>query len=316
MGGPPMSSLEKNGRAARATGYEIASKRAHPSRDIHRTMPTIIDSHHHFWKYAPAEYSWIGQDKQILRRDFLPPDLKTQIAAAGVDGVISVQARQTIPETDWLLDLAEQNDFIRGVVGWAPLIDPDVRRHLDGWAGRSKLLGLRHVLQDEPDDSYALRADFNAGISLLREYGLRYDILIFERQLPAAIELADRHPRQVFILDHIAKPKIAAGELQPWRTQILDLAKRPHVYCKISGMATEANWQTWNPDQLRPYFETVLEAFGPSRLMFGSDWPVCLLACDYQRWKQTVAAWIAPLSPAEQNKIWGETALEAYGLPR
>jgi L-fuconolactonase len=277
-------------------------------------MSTVIDSHHHFWKYSPAEYGWIGHGKEVLRRDFLPPDLHVEIAGTGVQGVISVQARQSIRETNWLLDLAERHDFIRGIVGWAPLIDADLRRHLDGWDGRPKLLGLRHVLQDEPDDRYMLRTDFNAGVSLLREYDLRYDILIFERQLPAATELVDRHPQQIFILDHVAKPKIADAELEPWRTRIHELAKRPNVYCKVSGMATEANWHTWKPDELRPYFETVLEAFSPRRLMFGSDWPVCLLACDYSRWVQTVQNWIQPLSATEQQRIWAETAFEAYGL--
>jgi L-fuconolactonase len=277
-------------------------------------MSTVIDSHHHFWKYSPAEYQWIGPGKEVLRRDFLPRDLQEKTAAAGVQGVISVQARQSIGETNWLLDLAERHDFIRGVVGWAPLIDADLRRHLDGWDGRPKLLGLRHVLQDEPDDRYMLRADFNAGISVLREYGLAYDILIFERQLPAAIELVDRHPQQIFILDHIAKAKIVEGELEPWRTRVRELAKRRNVYCKVSGMATEANWQTWTADELRPYFETVLDAFSPRRLMFGSDWPVCLLACDYIRWVQTVQKWIESLSTFERQRIWAESAIEAYGL--
>lgn len=277
-------------------------------------MQNVIDSHHHFWKYSAAEYGWIGPRMEILRRDFLPADLKAKVSAAGVDGVISVQARQSIAETDWLLALAEQNDFIRGVVGWAPLIDADIRKHLERWKTRPKLVGLRHVLQDESDDRFICRPDFDAGLSALKEYDLRYDILIFERQLPAAIKAVDRHPEQIFILDHIAKPKIAAGELEPWRAQIRELARRPHVYCKISGMCTEADWQTWTPQQLRPYFDVVLESFGPRRLMFGSDWPVCLLACEYQRWVQTIRDWVAPLSKHEQERIWGETVIEAYNL--
>lgn len=285
-----------------------------PSPGIEAAMNTVVDSHHHFWNYSPAEYGWIGDRMHILRRNFLPQDLRAQISAAGVDEVISVQARQTVAETDWLLDLAEPSEFIRGVVGWAPLIDGDVRRHLDRWAGRNKLLALRHVLQDETDDRYMLRPDFNAGVSLLKEYGLGYDILIFERQLPGTIEFVDLHPGQVFILDHIAKPRIAAKVMEPWKSQIAELARRPHVYCKISGMATEAEWQNWKPDELRPYFETVLQAFGPSRLMFGSDWPVCLVACAYETWVQIVEEWVAPMSATEKQRIWGETALEAYGL--
>ncbi len=277
-------------------------------------MKTVIDAHHHFWNYTPQDYGWIGPGMEILRRDFLPNNLKNEISAAGVDGVVSVQARQTVGETDWLLGLAEQHDFIKGIVGSAPLVDPDLRRHLDGWAARRKLLGLRHVLQDEPDDRHMLRPDFDRGIGLLKEYGLRYDILIFERQLPGSIELVDRHPDQVFILDHVAKPKIGKNELEPWATRLRDLARRGNVYCKISAMATEADWHAWTSAQLRPYFDVALEAFGPARLMFGSDWPVCLLATDYGRWMRHGREWVAELSTAEQDRFWGGTAIEAYGL--
>jgi len=277
-------------------------------------MSQVIDAHHHFWNYNPAEYGWIDDGKKILRRDLGPTDLQAAIAPADVNGVISVQARQTIEETDWLLGLANQHDFIRGVVGWAPLIDVDLRNHLDRWEGRQKLLGLRHVLQDEPDDNYMLRADFDRGIALLKEYELVYDILIFERQLPGSIELVDRHPELTFILDHVAKPKIAAGEMEPWRGHIRELARRPNVYCKISGMTTEADWSRWTPAQLQPYFDTVLDAFGPRRLMFGSDWPVSLLASSYLKWVQTVREWTATLSISENERIWGETASEAYRL--
>ncbi|HET6246614.1 MAG TPA: amidohydrolase family protein [Tepidisphaeraceae bacterium] len=302
-------------------------------------MKAVIDAHHHFWKYSPAEYGWIDEQKAILRRDFGPEELKAEIAAAGVDGVISVQARQTTAETDSLLNLAEKNEFIRGVVGWGPLLDSArLREHLERWlhstgsprvdstgspranstssppAGRTKLVGLRHVLQDEPDDQFILRPDFDAGLASLKEYDLRYDLLIFERQLSAAIEAVDRHPQQVFILDHIAKPRIAGGEFSMWEKQIRDLAKRSHVYCKISGVATEANWKTWTAAQLQPYFDVVLEAFGPGRLMFGSDWPVCLLASGYGHWAQTVRNWTSRLSTEEQSQIWGRTALKAYGV--
>ena len=191
-------------------------------------MP-VIDSHHHFWKYSAVEYGWINDAMSVLRRNFLPEDLRAAAKAAGVDGVISVQARQTVAETDWLLGLAEQPEhasFIRGVVGWVPLISDGISAQLDRLVDRKKLLGVRHVLQDEPNEYFA-RDDFNRGIALLRQFGLRYDILIFERQLPAAIELVDRHPRQIFILDHVAKPKIANGEIFPWRERMLDLCHAP-----------------------------------------------------------------------------------------
>jgi len=248
-----------------------------------------------------------------IRRDFLPKDLLAVTRAAGVAGVITVQARQSVEETRWLLELAAENDFIRGVVGWVPLATLTVEKELETFAQSRKLRGVRHVLQGEPDD-YMLRTDFNRGIALLRNFGLRYDILIFEKQLPTAIEFVDRHPNQPFILDHIAKPKIKAGELEPWRKNIKELAKRSNVTCKVSGMVTEANWHTWTPASLRPYFETVLEAFTPRRLMIGSDWPVCQVACTYDRWLDTIRLWTETLSAFEREAFFKSTALEAYGL--
>lgn len=273
-----------------------------------------LDSHHHFWRYNSREYDWIGPEMAVLQRDFLPADLKQEIAAAGIDGVISVQARQSLDETRWLLELAAGNDFIRGVVGWVPLVSPDVQRDLETLTAQRKLRSVRHVLQGEADDRYMLRDDFNRGVSLLQRFGLVYDILIFERHLPQTAQFIDRHPNQVFVLDHIAKPKIKAGELEPWRSALRELARRRHVYCKVSGMVTEADWKQWTPAQLRPYFDAVLEAFGPSRLMFGSDWPVCLVACPYGRWANIVREWTADLSPSEQERVFGGTAAQAYGL--
>jgi L-fuconolactonase len=231
-----------------------------------------------------------------------------------MDGVVSVQARQTLEDTRWLLDLAEQNEFIRGVVGWAPLVSPRVADELGPLAERKKLKAVRHVLQDEPDPEFMLRPEFDNGIRALARFGLAYDLLILERQLPQAIRLVDRHPSQPFVVDHIAKPRIGEAILSPWRENIRELARRPNVYCKISGMATEADWQRWTPEQLRPYCEVVLEAFGPRRTMFGSDWPVCLLACGYRQWHEVASDFIAALSSAEQQQIKGETAIAAYRL--
>ncbi len=273
-----------------------------------------IDAHHHFWKYDPVEYGWIDDAMDAIRRDFLPEHLRAEIATAGVDGVVSVQARQSEQETAWLLGLAENNAFIKGVVGWVPLSSPKVDRALEKHCRHWKLRAVRHVVQGEPDDRFILGEEFNAGIRLLREFGLAYDILIFERQLPPTIEFVDLHPEQVFVLDHIAKPKIKAGELEPWRTNMLELGKRKNVYCKISGLVTEADFATWTEAQLQPYLDTVLEAFGPQRLMFGSDWPVCRVACDYKRWVELVGRFIAKLSADEQARIMGGTAVEAYGL--
>lgn len=273
-----------------------------------------IDSHHHFWKYSVEEYPWIGDSMAALRRDFLPEHLRAEIAAVGIDGVISVQARQSVRETEWLLSLADGNEFIKGIVGWVPLADAGVRECIGKFAANPKLRAVRHVVQDEPDDRFILGADFNRGVAVLKNFGLVYDILIFERQLAASIEFVDRHPQQVFVLDHIAKPRIKDGAIEPWRANIRELARRENVFCKVSGMVTEADWKTWNEEQLRPYFDTVLEAFGPERLMFGTDWPVCLAASGYARWVETVRKFSAALSADEQEWLFGKTAVRAYSL--
>lgn len=272
-----------------------------------------IDAHHHLWKYGP-DYGWISNSMSVLKRDFLPRDLKAEIDLAGIGGVVAVQARQTLEETRWLLELASQNEFIKGVVGWAPLAGPNLSAVLAEFAGHPKLKGLRHVIQDEPDERYILGNAFNRGISALEGTGLVYDILIFERHLRHAIAFVDRHPRQVFVLDHIAKPRIREGVLSPWCENLRELARRPNVYCKLSGVVTEADFASWTEDTLRPYLEAALEVFGPRRLMFGSDWPVCLLAAGYQRWVKVVANATAGLSPGEKDRFWGGTAAEVYQL--
>jgi L-fuconolactonase len=273
-----------------------------------------IDSHHHFWRYNPTEYGWINDAMRVIGLDFLPPDLQREIENVGIDGVVSVQARQTLDETRWLIDLAEQYDFIRGVVGWVPLVQPEIRTYLDELKSRPHLKGVRHVVQDEPNDDYILREDFNAGVRALADYNLVYDILIYERHLPQAIEFVDRHPNQVFVLDHLAKPRAKEKKLEPWQTNISRLAERENVFCKLSGLVTEADWNDWTDAQLSVYLDTVLEAFGPRRLMFGSDWPVCLLASSYSKWYEVANGFCAKLSSAEQARIFGETAIEAYRL--
>jgi L-fuconolactonase len=279
-------------------------------------MPNRIDAHHHLWHFDPQQYPWIGDRMHVLRHDFLPPDLHKEMIAAGITGSIAVQARQTIEETQWLLQLAEQNDFIKGVVGWVPLADDEVALVLDQFVHRHpKLRAIRHVLQDEPDENHILREDFNRGIRELTRHNLTYDILIFERHLPQTIKFVDRYPNQKFVVDHLAKPRVKYKAISPWREHIHELAKRPNVYCKLSGLATEADHQHWTEQQLHPYMETVLSAFGPKRLMFGSDWPVCLLAITYQRWVHIVESFLtAQLSPSEQQHVWSQTAVEAYRL--
>jgi L-fuconolactonase len=272
-----------------------------------------IDAHQHFWKYDPVEYDWINDKMSVIRRDFQPADLAREIGGAQISSVISVQARQTVEETRWLLQLARAYDFIAGVVGWLPLASSRIEYDLAEYAPNQKLRGVRHVLQGEPDE-YMARADFNNGISLLARHGLTYDILIVERQLAAAIALVERHPKQTFILDHAAKPRIGDRLLSPWRQNMRELARRPNVVCKISGLVTEADYRGWSNDQIRTYVEVLLETFTPNRLMFGSDWPVCLVACGYQRWATLVRSFIVGLSRGEQSEIMGNTAKRAYGI--
>ena len=277
-------------------------------------MTDRIDAHHHLWKYSATEYGWIGEDMRCLRRDYLPLDLQAEMESAGVQSSVAVQARQTLEETRWLLRLAEEYPFIAGVVGWASIASPDFPAHLEALRASPKLKGLRHVLQDEPDDAFMLREDFQRGITAMRDIGLVYDILIHERHLPYAAQLADRNPNQIFVLDHLAKPKIRAGELSPWRGHLHQLAQRPNVYCKLSGMVTEADWNHWTVKDLRPYVEAALESFGPQRLLAGSDWPVCTVAASYERWWKTLGKLISALSSSEQESILGGNAIEVYRL--
>jgi L-fuconolactonase len=273
-----------------------------------------IDAHHHFWKFDAAEYAWIGAGQRVLRKDFLPGDFEPELRAAGITGTVAVQARQSLEETRWLLELAGRHEFIHGVVGWAPLTEANVGATLERLAAHPKLRAIRHVLHDEADEHYILREDFNRGVAELKRFDLAYDILIFERHLPQTIEFVDRHPNQIFIVDHLAKPRVRDGILSPWRENIQQLARRPHVYCKISGLATEADHSRWSETQLAPYMDWILCSFGPERTLFGSDWPVCLLAVGFCQWAEIVARFVGRLSEPEQQRIWAGTAREAYKL--
>jgi len=273
-----------------------------------------IDAHHHLWEYNPGEFPWIDDTMDNLKRDYLPDDLLDAVTGTEVEGTVTVQARQTEQETRWLLDLAGSHEIIQGVVGWVPLTSPAIGRSLERFAGHPYLKGVRHVLHDEPDDEYMLREDFNRGIALLRNYQLTYDILIFEKHLPQTIEFVDRHPEQDFVVDHIAKPKIASGERHPWEENLRELARRERVFCKLSGLVTEADRTDWTAEQLRPYVEIVMEAFGPDRVLFGSDWPVCTVACAYARWYRTVGELLAGYSQSERDRVFSGTAGEVYHL--
>jgi len=240
-----------------------------------------IDAHQHFWGYDPLEYRWIDDPMASLRRDFLPHDLKHELDRVGFEGCVAVQARQTLEETQWLLELAERAPFILGVVGWVDLRSPQVRWQLEKFAANPKLVGIRHAVQSEPDDRFLLQPEFLRGISMLEEFDLAYDILIYPRHLPVAAEFVRRFPRQRFVLDHLAKPPIKSGNLQSWARGIRELAHAPNVFAKLSGLVTEADWQNWKPEHIIPCLDVAFECFGPSRLMVGSDWPVCTVAASY-----------------------------------
>jgi len=273
-----------------------------------------IDAHQHFWQYNAREYGWMGPGMERLQRDHLPEDLRPFLTPFAFDGTIAVQARQTLAETRWLLELADHHSFIKGVVGWVDLRSDDLRRQLDELAPHPKLVGVRHVIHDEPDDAFMLRDDFRRGLGLLADYNLVYDLLLFPKHLPAACELVDRFPEQQFVLDHIAKPLIKDGRLAPWADDLPRLAAFPNVACKVSGIVTEANWQTWQPADFRPYLDVVFAAFGADRLMFGSDWPVCTVAGSYAQVVGLVADYVAQLSEAEQTAVFGATAARIYGV--
>ena len=273
-----------------------------------------IDAHHHLWRYLPPGPAWMGGGMEVLRRDFLVEDLRAVTAEAGVTGTIVVETERTISETEWLSEVAASEDLICGVVGWAPLTISGAALELERVAALPKMKAVRHPIHDEPDDQFVLREDFNRGIAELKRFDLRYDILIYEKHLPQTIEFVDRHPNQIFIMDHVGKPRIRDRALSPWRENMRDLARRPNVYCKLSGIVTEDDWHQWSYDSLRSYMEIVLAAFTPKRLMFGSDWPVVTLASSYRRWIDNVSIAIGQLSIEEQEWILSRTAIEAYKL--
>ncbi|MEL6110739.1 MAG: amidohydrolase family protein [Planctomycetota bacterium] len=275
----------------------------------------VIDSHHHLWKYTPAQYGWITEDKAVLKRDFWLKDLSELASANGVDGFVTVQARQSLLETDTLLGLAEELPLIRGVVGWVDFRSPEIEAQLEKYADASKLKGLRHVVHDEPDDDFILGNAFNRGIAKLNGSGFVYDVLIFAKHLQPSIEFVRKHPDIPMVIDHIAKPTIRANQFDDeWAAGIREIAHFTNVTCKVSGVATEVRDEAWSIDTVRPYWDTVLASFGPSRLMYGSDWPVCLLKTQYGRWLSTVKELASELSDDEQRDLFGGTAQRVYDL--
>jgi len=276
----------------------------------------IIDSHQHFWNYDPERHGWINDRMSVLKRDFLPHHLEKELQKTGVDGCISVQADQTEKETQYLLDLAGRHDFILGVVGWLDLRSDRFEERLAHFMKDEALLGLRHIVQDEPDDRFLLRTDFMEGIATLGRHDLPYDILIHARHLPVATEFCSKFPDQKFVLDHIAKPRIADHAIAEWENGIRELAGHPELYCKLSGMVTEADWEHWETTDFKPYLDVVFDAFGTDRLMFGSDWPVCKLAADYDEVFRLIAGYLEQFSGEERANILGGNAIRCYGLKK
>ncbi len=275
-----------------------------------------IDAHQHLWIYNPTEYGWIDDSMAALRRDFLPEDLKPELHSNDFHGSIAVQARGTLEETRWLLALAENSPCILGVVGWVDLISPDVRSQLEALAPNPKLVGIRHIVQSEPDDRFLLQPNFLRGVSLLEEFDLTYDILIYSKHLPVAAEFVERFPRQRFVLDHIAKPPIKSGNIDSWAHGIERLAAFPNVFCKLSGLVTEADWQHWEPAHIVPFLDVAFESFGWDRLMIGSDWPVCLAAAPYARAVEVVKSYILRHKQECQEAVLGGNAQRFWRLTR
>jgi len=270
-----------------------------------------IDSHQHFWKYDPARDTWITEEMEVIRHDFFPHDLKPLLEANGVHGCIAVQADQSEEETDFLLRLAQENDFIKGVVGWVDLCSPTIHERLEYYSQFSKLKGFRHILQAEPVE-FILKSEFQRGIASLKQFGFTYDILVYPKHLSVIPDLVKSEQR--FIIDHLAKPDIRNGRFNNWETEMKEIASFDYVYCKLSGMITEADWMNWKKEDIFPYIDKMFEFFGAERLVFGTDWPVCKLAGEYDAVCGLMEEYLSKLSQREQELVWGKNATQFYNL--
>ncbi|MGL1886261.1 MAG: amidohydrolase family protein [Reichenbachiella sp.] len=273
-----------------------------------------IDAHQHFWEYEPVRDSWITDDMAVLQRDFLPKDLAIALQENAVDGCVAIQADQSNEETDFLLQLADHNELIKGVVGWVDLRAEDIETQLKDYSDNEKLVGFRHIIQSEADPNFILEPKFQNGISLLEKFGFTYDILVFPHQLEAVLETIIRHPKQKFVIDHMAKPNIKGGEVTKWKEQMIEIGSFSNVSCKISGLVTEADWLSWEYGIFVPYIDVIVQCFGTNRIMFGSDWPVCLLAGSYKEVKGIVDRYFEKFSNKEREKMFGQNAIDFYGI--
>jgi L-fuconolactonase len=273
-----------------------------------------IDSHQHFWKYDLQRHSWINDDMKVIQRDFMPTDLEPILKNHQFDGCISVQVDQNEEENTFLLKLAEENDFIKGVVGWVDLQAPNVYERLEYYSEFKKLKGFRHIVQGESDIEFMLRPKFKHGIAELSTNNFTYDILIYHYQLEQAIHFVKLFPDQKFVIDHIAKPDIKSGEYAEWQINMKKISLHQNVYCKVSGMVTEADWFDWKESDFKIYLDTIVKAFGTDRIMYGSDFPVCLLAATYEQQLNIVKEYFSSFSNTEKKKIMGENSVKFYGL--
>lgn len=273
-----------------------------------------IDSHQHFWKYNPVQHDWITNEMEVLKKDYLPSDLLPLLQENKIDGCVAVQADQTLAETEFLLKLADENDFIKAVVGWVDLRAENIRDQLKTFSSHTKLKGFRHIVQSEPDERFLLRDDFSHGISLLKEFGYTYDLLVYPHQLETVIAFIEKFPDQPFVLDHMGKPEIRNKKSWDWENHIEEIARHPNVYCKISGLVTEADPKEWKMGDFVPYIDFVLQTFGTDRVIFGSDWPVCLLGASYTEACDIVEGNTTHLTEEEKAKLWGENAMKFYDI--
>lgn len=277
----------------------------------------LVDAHHHFWDPAAADYPWLTDELAIIRRPFGPADLQPLLEAAGVDATVLVQTRSSLDETRGFLRIADATTFVRGVVGWVDLTDgavADTLAELKAGPGGDRLVGIRHQVHDEPDSDWLRRPDVRRGIAAVGAAGLAYDLLVRSRELPAAIDTVQSLPDVRFVIDHLAKPPIRDGDQEHWASLIRPFGREPNVWCKVSGLVTEADWAEWRPADLRPFVDHAVDVFGARRLLFGSDWPVCLLAGTYDEVLQAARESLAGLTPTDRAAVFGDNAVEVYGL--
>lgn len=273
-----------------------------------------IDAHQHFWNFDPAKHVWMNEEMGVLKKNFLPSDLEPLLKKCNIDACVAVQANQAEEENDFLFELANQNEMIKGIVGWVDLKSEYLLERLEHYSQISKIKGFRHVIHDEPDLDFMIQPSFMKGVSALKKYGYTYDILIFAAHLPNTLKFIKNLPNQAFIIDHIAKPKIKKGEIETWEKQLKEVAKFENVYCKISGMVTEADWLNWQKEDFTKYLDTVVNAFGTKRILYGSDWPVCTLAATYENQYTIVKEYFSRFSQTEQDLFFGGNATHFYNL--